>query len=183
MIAQNHISRWFSAVLLCTLLMSSVPPGIQQGKDRQPAFKAAFLFRFLEYIEWPNQSRSSTFNFAVLGKSAITPQMQIIAKTHKVGVARLIVREYNSLDEITNCQILFVPENCGIPLETILAKFAGKPVLIVTEREDYAEKGSHINFIVSDTKLKFEFNLNAIDKQGIRVSSNLLKHAIIVDGK
>jgi hypothetical protein len=53
----------------------------------------------------------------------------------------------------------------------------------VTEQQGYTEKGSHINFIMSDDKVEFEANPKAIKKTGISVSSELLKHAIIVDGK
>ncbi len=171
-----------TALLLgTTLLLSTALPAQQNSRDKQYAFKAAFLFRFMEYIDWPNGAKSATFSFAVLGKSPLTNQMITIANEQKVKNTKMAVREYASLDEIGNCQILFVPENCPIPIETILAKYAGKPVLVVTEREGLAERGAHINFILSDTKLKFEFNLKAIDDGGIKVSSNLLKHAIIVD--
>jgi len=179
------IHRAKNAILLVGFfLIVGIPMHSQQPENnKQYAFKAAFLFRFMEYIDWPASSKSNTFNFAVIGKSAITRQMVAIASDQKVNNAKMMVKEYTNLEDIQNCQLLFVPENCPIPIETITAKFAKRPVLIVTEREGLAEKGAHINFILSETKLKFEFNLNAIDDTGIRVSSNLLKHAIIVDGK
>ena len=169
------------AVLLGTLLFVSLSLPAQTSRDKQYAFKAAFLFRFMEYIDWPGGSKTGAFNFAVLGRSPLTSQMLTIANEQKVKNTKMVVREYATLDEVTNCQLLFVPENCPIPLEVILARFANRPVLIVSEKEGFADKGAHINFILSDTKLKFEFNLKAIDDVGIKVSSNLLKHAIIVD--
>ncbi|MDI1305958.1 MAG: YfiR family protein, partial [bacterium] len=78
------------------------------------------------------------------------------------------------------CNILFVPYNCTVPIETILAKFSGKAVLIVTEQNGYGKKGAHMNFVLVDSKLKFEVNLKAINKAGIGISSFLLQHAIIV---
>ena len=150
-------------------------------KSQQYAFKAAFLFRFIEYIEWKNSSESPTFNFAVLGKSPITEQMRLIAKEQLVKNKKMNIKEYDNLDQVGFCHILFIPENSPIPIEKIVSKFAEKPVLIVTEEAEQKENGSHINFFISDNKLKFEINRKAVNKVGIKISSQLLQHAILVD--
>jgi hypothetical protein len=139
------------------------------------ALKADFLCRFVDYVYWKDYSKKQTFKIAILEESPITTSLLNVTKNKKIEV-----QEYKKLNEVGFCNILFVPSNCTFPIETILAKFSGKPVLIVTEQNGYGKKGAHMNFIFVDSKLKFEVNLKAINKAGIGISSFLLQHAIIV---
>jgi hypothetical protein len=139
------------------------------------ALKADFLYRFVDYVYWKDYSKKQTFKIAILEQSPITASLLNVTKNKKIEV-----KEYKNLNEISFCNILFVPYNCTVPLETILAKFSGKAVLIVTEQNGYGKKGAHMNFVLVDSKLKFEVNLKAINKAGIGISSFLLQHAIIV---
>ncbi|MES2395131.1 MAG: YfiR family protein [Bacteroidota bacterium] len=167
---------------LSLLLMSNAPIRFHQDiNSQQYVFKAAFLFRFIEYIEWKKNSKSATFNFAVLGHSPITEQMLIIAAEEKINKKKIKVAEYETIDEPDSYNILFVSKNSPVPIEDVVSKFAGKPVLIVAEKEGYASKGAHINFFISDNKLKFEINQKAASKAGIKISSQLLRHAVIVN--
>ncbi|MNQ32223.1 hypothetical protein D3C85_456210 [compost metagenome] len=137
--------------------------------------KAAFLYRFIDYVNWKDYSKNQVFKIAILEESQITSSLLEVPKNRKIDI-----KEYKNLNEISICNILFVPYNCSIPIESILSKFSGKPVLIVTERNGYGKKGAHMNFIIVENKLKFEVNLKAINKAGIGISSFLLQHAIIV---
>lgn len=158
------------------ILMGGNPITAQENAGgKEYALKAAFLYRFIDYVNWKDYSKNQTFKIAILEESPITTSLLDIPKNRKIDI-----KEYKNLDEISFCNILFVPYNSTIPIETILSKFSGKPVLIVTERKGYGSKGAHMNFIIVENKLKFEVNLKAINKSGIGVSSFLLKHAIIV---
>jgi len=148
-----------------------------QSKDimEQYELKATFLIRFLDYVSWENRAKNQTLKIAILEKCPITNSLLEIAKNKKIEV-----KEYENLDDLSYDNIIFVPYNCTVPIEKIVSKFSGKPVLIVTEHEGFGKKGAHMNFIMLDDKLKFEVNLKAIKKSGIGISSFLLQHAIIV---
>ena len=164
----------FLAVII--ILTGANPISAQENDGpKDYALKADFLYRFRDYVYWKNSTKNQIFKIAILEGSPITASLLDIAKSKKVEV-----KEYKSLNEVGFCNILFVPYNCSIPIETILSTFSGKPILIVTEHNGYGKKGAHMNFVVVDTKLKFEVNLKAINKAGIGVSSFLLQHAIIV---
>lgn len=169
--------------ILSILLMSNIPVVPQANVNTQQyAFKAAFLFNFIEYIDWKNDAESGTFNFAVLGDSPITEQMRIVARNQRAKNKKINIAEYENVNEIGLCYILFVSNTSSIPLEDVISKFENKPVLIVTEEnEGGVKKGPFINFFIESGKLKFEINLKAINKAGIKISSQLLQHAIIVD--
>ncbi|MFV8464196.1 YfiR family protein [Flavobacterium sp. LB1P62] len=172
MTLKNHIFFWGVIIILMggNLIVAQENAG---GKEY--ALKAAFLYRFIDYVNWKDYSKNQTFKIAILEGSPITASLQDIPKTKKIEI-----KEYKNLKDISFCNILFVPYNSTIPIETILSKFSGKPVLIVTERNGYGKKGAQMNFVIIEKKLKFEVNLKAINKSGIGISSFLLQHAIIV---
>jgi hypothetical protein len=143
------------------------------------AVKAAFIYRFTEYIEWKDLSNNDYFSIAILGKSEITGPLQTIANTEKVKNKTMSVKEYNSMNEISACNILFLSKSSSVSLGSVLSKFS-KSTLIITEREGYGKEGAHINFVVINNKIRFEVNLKAIKRDGINMSSELLKLAIIV---
>lgn len=143
------------------------------GKDYE--LKASFLYRFVDYVYWENYSKNQTFKIAILEESPITSALLSMSKNKKMNI-----QEYKNLNDVRFCNILFVPYNCSIPIETILAEFSGKPILIVTEQNGYGKKGAQMNFVMVENKLKFEVNLKAINRSGIGISSFLLQHAIIV---
>jgi hypothetical protein len=158
------------------ILMGANPMSAQEnagGKEYE--IKADFLYRFIDYVYWKNYSKSQTFKIAILEESPITASLIEITKNKKIEI-----KEYKTLNEVGFCNILFIPYNCTVPIETILTKFSGKPVLIVTEQVGLGKKGAHVNFIYVENKLKFEVNLKAINKAGIGISSFLLQHAVIV---
>lgn len=167
--------HYFLLVTIILLLGGYSMSGQESKGENDYALKADFLYRFVDYVYWKEYSKSQFFKIAVLEGSPITDALLKTTKNKKIEI-----KEYKNLNELRFCNILFVPYNCTIPIETILSRFSGKPVLIVTERDGYGKKGAHMNFVLVDNKLKFEVNLKAINKAGIGISSFLLQHAIIV---
>ena len=165
----------FYLIMLITLTGGNQMSAQEEAGGKDYALKADFLYRFVNYVYWKNYSKEQTFKIAILEDSPITTSLLKATKNKKIDV-----KEYKTLKEIRSCHIIFIPYNCTIPIETILSNFADKPVLIVTEKKGDGKKGSHMNFVLMENKLKFEVNLKAINKAGIGISSFLLQHAIIV---
>ncbi|MBO9698900.1 MAG: YfiR family protein [Sporocytophaga sp.] len=150
---------------------------VQEGEY---SLKAAFIYRFTEYVDWEGMPKEEEFKIAILGDTPLTRNLINIAENAEVGNRKINVEEYDNLNEIDECQILFVSRESSVPLQAILHKFEGKETLIVTEKEGYGEKGSCINFFLSESKIKFEVNLEAVEKAGLAVSSQLLQHAVVI---
>lgn len=158
------------------ILLGGNPMEAQKVRSAEESnLKAAFLYRFIDYIDWKTNPQKKTIKIAFLEDGPIAEGLLEISKNKNIEV-----KEYSSLDRIDLCDILYVPYNCTVPIETIISKYSGKPVLIVTERNGYAKKGAHLNFVIVDKKLKFEVNVKKIEKDGIGISSFLLQHAIII---
>lgn len=178
MTIKKHI---FFLVTVIALMGGNLLFSQKNDEGSQYQIKAAFLYRFVDYVEWKDYSKSQTFNIAVLGKSTITPLLLGIAKNKKAKNKKIDVTEYSDPDKIGFCNVLFVPYNSKIPIETVISKFSGMPILIVSEDNGYGKKGAHMNFVIVNNKLKFEVNLKAINKSSMNISSFLLQHAILVE--
>jgi hypothetical protein len=152
-----------------------------QNDSQEYILKAAFLYRFTDYIQWPNQNDGQNFTIAVLGESGITAPLNEIAKDKKVRNNSMYIKEAQDINNIGSCQVLFVSRNYSPGIEDVVSKIGNKPILIVAEQPDACKKGAYINFIISEEKLKFEINLQAATKAGLHISSQLLQHAILVN--
>jgi hypothetical protein len=157
----------------------------QTGKEEY-TLKAAFLYRFTDYVDWENNA-ADNFSIAIVGESEITSPLIDLAGDKKIKNKRIRVNAFNNINDLTAStngigayQIIFVSHNyTGI--ENVISKVADLPILVITEERGAAEKGAVINFLIVSNKLKFEVNMKAVYRSGLKISSQLLQHAILVN--
>jgi hypothetical protein len=137
-----------------------------------------FVYKFTQYIEWP--SKTGDFVIGVVGNSPIQAELEAIAATKKVDTRSIVVKKMSASSDLSACHMVFVSEGQSNNLTAILAKLQGKPILVVSETSGGAKKGAGINFVIVDDKMKFELNKGAVEKQGLKVSGDLTKLAIVV---
>jgi len=144
-------------------------------------FKALFMYNFTKYIEWPATDRQGDFIIAILGASPMAKELEIIAGKQKVGSQNILVKTFNSVDEIDNCHILYIPASKSSELAQVIGKLSGKSVLVVTDKEGLATQGACINYIKDGDRIKYELNKKNIEKRGMVVSSSLVTLGIAVN--
>ncbi len=137
-----------------------------------------FVYKFTQYIEWP--TKTGDFVIGVIGNSPILAELEAIAASKKVDTRTIVVKKMSATADLTGCNMVFISENQSSNLATISSKLQGKPILIVSETNGGAKKGAGINFVIIDEKMKFELNKASIEKQGLKVSGDLTKLAIVV---
>jgi hypothetical protein len=162
-------------------LLSFIVFEMQICHAQSEKFKALFMYNFTKYIEWPATVRQGDFIIGILGNSPMTKELEIIAGKQKVGTQSILVKTFNSIDEIDNCHILYVPASKSSSLAQIIEKLSGKSVLVVTDKEGLATQGSCINYIKDGDRIKYELNKKNIEKRGMVVSSNLVTLGISVN--
>lgn len=145
------------------------------------SIKAAFIYKFTNYIDWNSHLPGNEFVIGIIGPSPINKALVEIAKTKTVKDKKITIRQYNNPEDIGPCHILFISQKDSHTLDEILAYTSAKGTLTISEKEGYAALGTEINFILADNKLKFEANPKAINAAGLTASSQLLKLAIIVN--
>lgn len=184
---QNKDKLHFALIKVVTqsfilvLLLLQTAECHSQGKEQQQAadVKAVFMYNFTHYIEWDSTVASRHFVIGILGSSPIRKSLLEIAENNLALNRQIEIVTYNSPEEIGECQMLFIPEASKYPLSSILSN-TDNNTLTVSEHPGYASRGTNFNFIIVKNKIKFEVNLKALAQKNIKVSSQLLKLAKIV---
>ena len=152
---------------------------IAQNQERESNLKAAFIYNFTKYIDW-NSSISDRFIIGIIGTSQVYDALAEIAQDKTVNGKKIVIKKFAKPDDLTFCNILFIPANNAFSLTNILARL-DRGTLTISEQDGFAEIGTAFNFVIVHDKLKFEANVNSINAAGLKASSQLLKLAIIVD--
>ncbi|HXH18955.1 MAG TPA: YfiR family protein [Chitinophagales bacterium] len=151
-----------------------------QTEAEEYILKAAFIFNFTKFIDWNATDTDDEFIIGIIGSAAIVPPLSEIAATKTVNGKKIKILHFEKPEDIVHCQILFISRNNYYPLGDILSKVP-RGTLTISEKQGSALRGTAINFITVNNKLKFEANIKAIDSAGLTASSQLLKLAVIVD--
>jgi hypothetical protein len=139
-----------------------------------------FIFSFTRYIQWPDAYNAGDFEIVVLGDSPIVEELRSMAQVKKVGERNIKITKINSPAEIKKCNILFIPTEKSAQIADVLGKIASQSILVITETPGLGAKGSNVNFVTKDGKLAFELNQGAATKQGLKISNELSRLAILI---
>lgn len=171
------------ALVLLALAGLVLPCVVRAGEAvGEYQLKAAFLGKFVKYVTWPSErlAGGSPLRVGVLGTDPFGSVLDEIFKGRKVGEHPVEVRRCRTLDAVQGLQLLFVPRTEGERLERIVEATRGAGVLLVGESPDFAQGGGVIGFYLENDKLRFEINLAAARREGLKLSADLLKLARIV---
>lgn len=153
----------------------------QETQPSERQLKAAFLFNFARFTEWPATAFATSnapMVLGVLGKNPFGDDLERTLKGKTLNNHPLVIKEFHSPVEATNCQVLFIsPSEKGRLLE-ILNSVRGFSVLTVSETEHFTETGGMINFVKEDNKIHFQINNDEAVKAGLKISSRLLSLAV-----
>ena len=139
-----------------------------------------FIFSFTRYIQWPDNYNAGDFEILVMGDSPIVDELKSMAQAKKVGDRAIKVTRINAPSEIRKCNILFIPASKSGQITEVMGKVTSQSILVVTEEPGLGAKGSNVNFIIKDGKLAFELNQGAASKQGLKISNELSRLAILI---
>jgi len=145
-------------------------------------YQSLFIYNFTKYIKWPESYNGEKFVIGVIGNSEILAALnEMAASKKKTGTGEVIeVKKYSSVDNIDNCNILFVSNDAVDNLGKIVDQTSSKPILIITESPGMATQGSIINFVDQNGKIKFELNEAKATTRGLVVSGSLTSLAIMI---
>jgi hypothetical protein len=156
------------------------PPEI----NREYAIKAAYLYQFGRYVQWPDQTfadKDSPLVIGVLGTDPFGGVLEEIAHTKRIEGRPILVKHFNSMSEYTPCHILFVTASAGQEQAAAAIQKAQKThLLLVGEEPEFARNGGTMNFFLDENKVRFEVNTDVAKQEQLRISSKLLSLAKIV---
>ena len=154
----------------------------QSAIQREYEIKAAYLYNFINYINWPADAlppAGGTITIGIVGESPFGPALDPLNGKDVKG-RLLAVKQVESLEDIEQCQIVFICPSEKSRFPQMLQQLKDTRVLTVSETEGFAEQGGIINFISERNKVRFEINLDAARRKDLTISSELLKLAKLV---
>ncbi len=181
----RHRGRTGSRMLLTGVVLFSLVVGTQGQIATEYQIKAAFLFNFAKFVEWPPSSfsdASAPLRICVFGRDPFGDELLNITKDKTVNGRRLEVDQGVDLQAARTCQILFIGSSEKRRMKEVLASLSGTSVLTVAENEGFAEQGGMINFVLEKSRVQFEVNRKTAEQAGLKISSKLLSVAKLVVG-
>jgi len=141
--------------------------------------KAAFLFNFAKFVEWPQQSFKSPadpVNICVFGSNPFGRSLEDAVNGKSVEGRKFAVRQIADANQVSGCQMVFIPS----AQRKRGAELTISGVLTVGESEGFAASGGVIGFKLEGGKIKLEINVDAAEQRKLRISSKLLSLAQII---
>lgn len=168
--------------LLLVLFFGTSPARAEAGSPGmiEEQVKAAFLYKFGSYVEWPAgefSSAGSPLTIGVLGADVLADQLSRITAGRTVNGHPVTVRKLQNESQSTDVNVLFVGRSHNAHLGTILAAVKGRPVLTVTESNEGLAPGSMINFLIVDGRVRFEVAPEMASRESLLISARLLAAA------
>jgi len=146
--------------------------------------KAAFIYKFATYVRWPATTGvdvNTPFVIGVLGKDPFGSALSEVVRGQSVQGRVIVIRNIGRPEEALRCDLVFVSSSERSNLQQILAALRGVPVLTVSDVDQFAEQGGMIGLVTTeDDHIRFSINKAAIERPGLRASSQLLQLARIV---
>lgn len=164
------------SLLFLTLTSSILSPYVRAQTSDEYQVKAAFLYNFVKFVEWPAQAFADNRAPIIIGVVGNDPFGAKIDQmiVGKIAHGRpLLLKRFPNLRALTFCHIVFICSSERNNLRQALAA-TGPGVLTVGETEQFTQTGGIINFTIVNSKVRFEINHVAAEQAGLRISSKLL---------
>ena len=145
------------------------------------AVKAAFLYRFASYVEWPAEVATEPFIIAVVGADDVAQHLEALLPRIRIHGAAAQVRRISRATDLDGVHILYIGPRALNSTRTLRNAAARRPILIVTDDQNGIEAGGVINFIESSRNVRFEISLVASDRARLKIKSALLSVAARVE--
>jgi hypothetical protein len=152
------------------------------AQTREYELKAAFLFNFAQFVEWPPSAFSKTnapLVIGILGGDPFGKAIDDITKGESVRGHPLQVKRCRNVNDISDCHILFINRSEDGRLQRVLRRAGTSPTLTVSDIDKFAERGGMIRLMMSGNKVRFAINQEQAKEAGLQLSSKLLRLADI----
>lgn len=173
---------------ICAWLLLVLPIGgthllAQSAPSPEYQVKAAFLFHFTQFAEWPPEAFAEAeqpFVIGVLGDDPFGSYLDETVLGEAVDTHAMVVRRYRRVEDVEACHILFISQSEADRLAQILTRLQDRAMLTVSDVPRFTERGGIIEFVMEDNKIRLRINVEAARAAEVTISAKLLRLADIV---
>jgi len=178
---------WPAGLLACALLLLCSPARpAEEAPPSEYQVKAAQLYKFVRYSDWPARAfadTSSPYVMGVVGRDPFGNDLENVFEGKTVKGRKFLIQRVSTDQEMRACHLLFVSSSERRRSTDLLKRLAGAPVLTVGESPDFLDHGGMINFRIIDESVRFDINLEPARIARLKLDANLLSVAASVRGK
>jgi hypothetical protein len=169
----------FIAGFVAFCMLAAAPESRAAGYS-VPQVQAVFLFNFAQFVKWPPKAYADAgtpLMIGVLGANPFGGELDKVVRNESVGGRRLAVRYSRRVEDLKNCQIVFISKSEAGRIRSILTTLQAVPALTVSDIPGFCEQGGMINFVLEAGRVKFSINTSPARSAGLQISSKLLRLA------
>ena len=177
-------ARIFVFLCLIPFFCGALKPAYCQATAEEYQIKAAFLYHFAQFVEWPGSTlngKDLSVNLCIFDNDPHLLEVRNSIEGKPIGSRVFHVRQLSQGQEIQGCQMLFLSRDVARRQSATLKSLHGAPVLTVGETSNFLTDGGMIRFHTEDNKIRFDINLGAADLSRLKISSRLLLLATSVN--
>lgn len=184
------VARWLFGAILVVVSSVSMDRSCslfaqETYADQEAKIKAAYLYKFIQYVEWPETAfaaHDSPLVIGSVGDDLVNKYLRLIADQRKAGQRDLVYRPNINEKQAQACHILFVSDQASRKtFEAIIRHIQKQPILLVGEWSGFAESEGVIGFVFIENNVRLKISLETASQRGLTISSQLAKIAKIVD--
>lgn len=182
---RSHRRRALAAIAIVTIAACARQTGAQGGASSEYQVKAAFLYHFAQFVEWPPEAfkdADSPVTYCTVGDDPFQGALDSSLNGKALGARRFRVWHLKQAEQAEGCHVLFIGGRDKKSIPSTLASVEGKATLTVGETDGFAQDGGMIGFCLEDNKIRFEINLGAAQRAKLKISARLLALARKVIG-
>jgi hypothetical protein len=173
------------ALVASSVRVSSAFPAQAAGQPlNEYQVKAAFLFNFAKFVEWPAGALApgpAPIAIGIVGQDPFGSMIEDVTRSERVNGREIVVRRLDAGDDLRSQHILFISESERHRWTEIFASLEGASVLTVGDVEGFTQAGGVIRLTNDDRRIALEISLGAADRAFLKISSRLLSLARIVE--
>lgn len=176
--------NWLVGVLCLGLAIGSAAPvhGAEAAVSEYE-LKAAFLYNFTKFVDWPPRAfpvADGPIVIGIIGEDPFGTAIDALVRGEVVHDHALIVKRMPADGDLRNCQVLYISRSEKDHLPALMNQLKGSPVLTVSDMERFGEQGGIVNLVLENKAVKIEINSAAADRAGLQISAKLLRLARLV---
>jgi hypothetical protein len=177
------LKRFFLIGIALAMLVATLDADAQSAgrtTDIGHQVKAAYLYKFTNFVEWPADAFAGTDSplvIGVVGADVLADELENAVAGHVAGGRKLVVRKLRRNDPISDVHVLFIGNVDKSRLREIYAEVKQRPILTVTDSDEMHAMGSMINFVVTGDRLRFEVALKPVAASRLKISALMLTAA------
>jgi hypothetical protein len=182
---KHSLTHWYRSLYLLILLAVMPLQAMATGPlAAEYKLKAALIYKLTRFVEWPVEGRGKPrdqFNICILGRDVFDGALDAL-NGREVNGSPITIQRYTRSNGISeSCQIVFISASKQAFLQPILQSFEQRPILTISDTEQFAEKGGMIQFTRGGKRIGFRINLDQARASGLKIAAPLLELATIVD--